>query len=458
MSGRQPLRDASNSAPSKSRSQLLADWKAKRPASTDAGSILLKRGLSSTGSMMSGGVSRVAGGAVRNSAAVDTKRQKTANPPITSTARSRVGVSRMSMGGSARFSMNPEQPVVDERERKICFAEGPPSTSDDGACAGGAPMKSALKGASRTSTTTSSMTTSSNDAVQRAMMRRTAAPAVQSGGVEEEEEEVEVEVMEDIDLVESAGLKSRLKAMQKKIGALEDQKMKLSMAKAPLETRLRQGQDNLEAMKAKMEGEMDGLQKALKLADEKYRKLELKSQGLKEENTKLSFEVRKANSTVSDVKHSDDSAWSRQLSNDSEIEELKEKMEEAAEEIQGLKLDKVSLESDVHGQEMELNALGKELEEQRGKSDEIEEALTKASEAEIRLEVLTREHVATSAQLNAVSQDFAATKSSSEAAMEQEKGERKESEKQVRDAKSDRRPVVTRPLCYCSHICLAASI
>jgi len=105
-----------------------------------------------------------------------------------------------------------------------------------------------------------------------------------------------------------------------------------------------------------------------------------------------------------------------------------------------------------------LNALGKELEEQRGKSDEIEEALTKASEAEIRLEVLTREHVATSAQLNAISQDFAATKSSSEAAMEQEKGERKESEKQVRDAKSDRRPVVTRPLCYCSHICLAASI
>lgn len=48
---------------------------------------------------------------------------------------------------------------------------------------------------------------------------------------------------EDLDEVEASGLKSRLKAMQKKLASLEQEKVQLSMAKAPLEARLRQNED-----------------------------------------------------------------------------------------------------------------------------------------------------------------------------------------------------------------------
>jgi kinesin family protein C1 len=271
--------------------------------------------------------------------------------------------------------------------------------------------------------------------VQRAIQRRNnvtstaAAPSVNTT----EDIVVEEEEMEDIDAIESAGLKSRLKSMQKKIVMLEDEKMKLSMAKAPLETRLRQNSDAFEKQKQAFEVSIEELKNQIKSADEKYRGLELKSQCLKEENTKLSFEVRKASSTLNDdVKHSDDSAWSRQLANDAEIEELKEKIEACVEEIQGLKLDKISLESDIHASSMELDALRKSYKELESQSDNVEAALTKASEAEIRLEVLTREHIATSAQLNAVSSDLAATRSSSEAAMDEATAKWKEQEKQLR--------------------------
>jgi hypothetical protein len=81
---------------------------------------------------------------------------------------------------------------------------------------------------------------------------------------------------------------------------------------------------------------------------------------------------------------------------------------------------------------MELKTVQARYEELQAQSASVEEALTKASEAEIRLEVLTREHVATSAQLNAVSSDLAATRTTSEAALTEAEGRWKEAEKQLR--------------------------
>ena len=82
-------------------------------------------------------------------------------------------------------------------------------------------------------------------------------------------------------------------------------------------------------------------------------------------------------------------------------------------------MDKVSLETDVKATSMELDSMNKRYESLKGQSDDIESAKNAAREAEIRLEVLTQEHIATAAQLNATSSDLAATKSSSEASMKE---------------------------------------
>lgn len=47
---------------------------------------------------------------------------------------------------------------------------------------------------------------------------------------------------------------------------------------------------------------------------------------MEEENSKLTLENRRSNSTVTKDAPVDNSAWSRQLANDKEIEELKEKV------------------------------------------------------------------------------------------------------------------------------------
>ena len=125
----------------------------------------------------------------------------------------------------------------------------------------------------------------------------------------------------------------------------------------------------------------------------------------------------------------ENTAWSRQLSNDKEIIELKEKIDAAKEEIQGLKLDKISLESDNSATSMEFRSLSAKYAELQGESGDIEAAKSAANEAEIRLEVLTREHVATSAQLNAVASDLAATRSTSEAELKKQTEEWMKKEK-----------------------------
>ena len=144
------------------------------------------------------------------------------------------------------------------------------------------------------------------------------------------------------------------------------------------------------------------------------------------------MENRRSNSTVAKEAVVDNSAWSHQLANDKEIEELKEKLEATKEEIQGLKLDKISLESDCHASNMELDSLNKKFASMEAESGDIEAAKNAANEAEIRLEVLTREHIATTAQLNAVSMELASTKSTSEATIKEKETAWKSEEKQLR--------------------------
>ena len=256
------------------------------------------------------------------------------------------------------------------------------------------------------------------------------------------------------------GLKSRLAAMLKKITLLEEEKMALSMAKAPLEARFRQREDQFKRETDALKKEIGNLKQSIKEADEKFRNMALQKEQVSErselcyqfifisinylhptsyhptpphptpphpptqadeENTKLTLENRKIGGVVGKEERqtTESSGWARQLQNDRDVADLKDKLKNAQDEINGLKLDKVSLETDVKATSMELDSMNKRYESLKGQSDDIESAKNAAREAEIRLEVLTQEHIATAAQLNATSSDLAATKSSSEASMKE---------------------------------------
>ena len=100
------------------------------------------------------------------------------------------------------------------------------------------------------------------------------------------------------------------------------------------------------------------------------------------------------------------------------MQELKDKLRHADDEIRSLKLDKISLESEVGATQMELDSLTRNFNDLQEALIEFEQSKSEASEAEIKLEVLTTEHIATAAQLSAVCSDLAATKSSAQAELD----------------------------------------
>mmetsp|Transcript_28328 Transcript_28328/g.34569 ORF Transcript_28328/g.34569 Transcript_28328/m.34569 type:complete len:171 (+) Transcript_28328:1502-2014(+) len=67
---------------------------------------------------------------------------------------------------------------------------------------------------------------------------------------------------------------------------------------------------------------------------------------------------------------------------------------------------------------MELDSLTRNFNDLQEALIEFEQSKSEASEAEMKLEVLTTEHIATAAQLNAVCSDLAATKYSAQAELD----------------------------------------
>jgi len=213
----------------------------------------------------------------------------------------------------------------------------------------------------------------------------------------------------------SIGLKSRVIEMQQRIQRLEREKMELSMSKAPLESRLRQAEEAWSKEQHRFIQEIESMKSAAKDADERFLSLEMERDSLKEETSRLMLAARKASSTL----HSD------YASNDRELAELKEKYRHATEEIHCLKIDKISLESDLKATNMELDSLFRTHEDLQDEFKEVASAQSQSSDAVIQLEALTTEHIATSAQLNAVCADLAETKSNNQAAMVEIEEERK---------------------------------
>jgi len=240
---------------------------------------------------------------------------------------------------------------------------------------------------------------------------------------------------ETIDSVEGAGLVSQMERMKQRVEQLEKEKMELSMSKAPLEARFRQKEDLWEKDRTSLMDQIEESKASLREADEKYCDLKAQYETATEEVIHLRHEVRKASSSRntsgrSGVASSDsNSMWGRQLQNDRDLAEMKEKLRSAEEEIDGIRLAKVSLEKELHATRIELRCLERNYDELRAEYDHIAAHTSETNEAEIKLEVLTEEHIATTAALNAVYADLDATKARAEAAMkEKEDSHKKEIE------------------------------
>jgi kinesin family protein C1 len=223
--------------------------------------------------------------------------------------------------------------------------------------------------------------------------------------------------LENVDTVEGAGLQSQMERMKRRLEQLEKEKMDLSMSKAPLEARFRQKEDSWLKERARLVQDIGSSKTSLREADEKYRDLQVQYDQAYDECMHLRQEVRKASS--SRQTRTDNTIWSRQLQNDRDLVEMKDKLRAAEEEINSIRLDKVSLEKELHATRIELSCLERNYDELKAEYDEIAAHTSENNEAEIKLQVLTEEHMATAAALNAVYADLDATKARSDAAMKE---------------------------------------
>jgi len=244
--------------------------------------------------------------------------------------------------------------------------------------------------------------------------------------------------LETIGSVEGAGLASQMERMKQRVEQLEKEKMELSMSKAPLEARFRQKEDLWQKDRSSLMDQIETAKASLREADEKYCDLKAQYETATEEVIHLRHEVRKASSStriaaggsgsVAAASNSN-SLWGRQLQNDRDLAEVKEKLRAAEEEISGIRLAKVSLEKELHATRIELRCLERNYDELKVEYDDIAAHTSENNEAEIKLEVLTEEHIATTAALNAVYADLDATKARADASMkEKEESHKKEIE------------------------------
>lgn len=222
---------------------------------------------------------------------------------------------------------------------------------------------------------------------------------------------------EEVGTVEGAGLRSTISEQQQRIERLEKEKMQMSMSMAPMEARFRQKEDSWNKEQNRLIQEVEELRQASRESDECYRDAVVKCDALEEENAKLRFAARKAASSLNH-QTTDNTGWSRQLQNDRDVADLKEKLRSAEEEIKSLRLEKVSVEKEGTATRIELDSVLRSFDELQNEYDEVAASKSHDKEAEIKLEVLTQEHIATTAQLNAVCSDLAATKARSDATAE----------------------------------------
>ena len=216
-----------------------------------------------------------------------------------------------------------------------------------------------------------------------------------------------------MDSVDGVAMKSRIQAMQRRIDNLEREKMELSMAKAPLEARMRQKEDAWVKERERLLAEIEDHELRSKEVDERYRELEMQNEALNEEAKKFRLEARAATSTADGREEKD--SWSERLKTNREITQLRDELKGKEDEIKSLRIEKVSLESEVYGCQNELQRLTRDYDELEMDLKELESSKSQNSEAEIQLQALATEHTAMTAQLNATNADLEETRSRAKA-------------------------------------------
>ncbi|KAL7553481.1 hypothetical protein ACHAWF_016758 [Thalassiosira exigua] len=237
------------------------------------------------------------------------------------------------------------------------------------------------------------------------------------------------------DSVDSAALRSRVSAMRKQIDRLEREKMELAMSKAPLEARIRQKEDAWVRERERLCAEIEDCQASSRGANERHQQLEMRFEALEEECTRLRLEARAAQGTAggdgSGEGGSKDS-WSERLNGNKEIRELRSELRNKDDAIKSLRLEKVSLESEVFGCKQEVETLERNYDELERDYQELEASKSQNAEAEIQLRSLATEHTAMTAQLNATCADLEEVKARSEADLRAKEDEWRGRESELR--------------------------
>ena len=214
-----------------------------------------------------------------------------------------------------------------------------------------------------------------------------------------------------------AGLRSRLREMEHRIEQLETEKTRLLVAKAPLEARLEQKEEEWFGREKKILCEIDSLKQSLRDAENRFHDVQASNEALEAENKRLRLEAKKPCNPTSSRGGgvTETNRWDRMLQSEDEGAESRKQLRSAQGEIEYLRSEKVSLEKELHGMKIENKALSRELDELQSEYDSLVESSSENRDDKIKLEHLTTEHIATSAQLNAVCQELADSKARSDA-------------------------------------------
>ena len=227
------------------------------------------------------------------------------------------------------------------------------------------------------------------------------------------------------------GIHSRIVLMEKRIQELEREKMALSMSKAPLESRLRQKEDQWMKEQNRYEEEIDALMITAQEETERIKGIENEFEEVQQENRRLRLEMRKQTLGSNEKNSGSSDNWNRQLQNDRDVQEYKDKLRSAEEEIKALRLEKVSIESEIKATNLQLSALMRDFDDIQKEYEEIQSEKESNRDAEIQLEELTKEHTATLALLNATSGELASLRSQSKFEMEKREREVQEEKEKM---------------------------
>lgn len=156
---------------------------------------------------------------------------------------------------------------------------------------------------------------------------------------------------------ENPSIRSKVLAMEKQIQDLEVEKITLSMAKTPLEAKLRQQEDQWAKEKTRYEQEIYALKSSNNEVNAQLKSLEIQHEQLHEDNEKLRVEAtqQKAATTLE--------FRNKELQYDHDVVQYKEKLSHAEKDIKSLQCEKLSVEAESNTVSNELKRLRREYQE-----------------------------------------------------------------------------------------------